>query len=123
MSKSNKNTCLFNHDPNYVITPTYETRAELDEHVQMLFQKSKQRGYSDRIPQRVFLQILGMRQPLNSREYKNDVLLNTGVVHMVCDKKHRPQYFYMQFTVEKNNQRFRDTIDTPVRRDLNTYTG
>ena len=121
--KGVSNIGLFNHDPMYVITPTYTTRNELDEKVQMLLQKSAQRGYSDKIPQRVFLQILGMRQPVESREYKNDVLLNTGEVHMVRDKKNKPMYYYMKFTVEKSDRGFKDCTDIPVRHDLNTYTG
>ena len=121
--KGVSNIGLFNRDPMYVITPTYTTRNELDEKVQMLRQKSAQRGYSDKIPQRVFLQILGMRQPVESREYKNDVLLNTGEVHMVQDKKNKPMYYYMKFTVEKSDRWFKDCTDIPVRHDLNTYTG
>lgn len=122
--KGVSNVALFNHDLDYVITPTYSTRAELDEKVQLLRQKSAQRGYSDRIPQRVFLQILGVRQPVNSREYKNEVLLNTGVVHMVRDKKNKPLYYYMQFKVEKSNWPYQDRVDPPLNRhDLNTYTG
>lgn len=122
--KGVSNIGLFNRDPMYVITPTYTTRNELDEKVQMLRQKSTQRGYSDKIPQRVFLQILGMRQPVESREYKNDVLLNTGEVHMVRDKKNKPMYYYMKFTVEKSDRGFKDRTDIPVvRRDLNSYTG
>lgn len=122
--KGVSNMALFNHDPDYVITPTYTTRAELDEKVQLLRQKSAQRGYSDRIPQRVFLQILGVRQPVSSREYKNEVLLNTGVVHMVCDKKNKPLYYYTQFKVEKSDWPYKDRVDPPLsRHDLNTYTG
>ena len=122
-AKGASNRGLFNHDPDYVITPTYETREELDEHIQLLRQKSTQRGYSDRIPQRVFLQILGMRQPVGSREYKNEVLLDTGVRHMVRDKKNRPVYWYMQFKVEKSAAGYKDHTDIPARHDLNTYTG
>lgn len=123
-SKGVSNVALFNHDPDYVITPTYSTRAELDEKVQLLRQKSVQRGYSDRIPQRVFLQILGVRQPVSSPEYKNEVLLNTGMVHMVRDKKNKPLYWYMQFKVEKSNWPYKDRVDPPLsRHDLNTYTG
>lgn len=122
--KGVSNVGLFNHDLDYVITPTYSTRAELDEKVQLLRQKSAQRGYSDRIPQRVFLQILGVRQPVSSREYKNEVLLNTGMVHMVRDKKNKPLYYYMQFKVEKSNWPYQDRVDPPLNRhDLNTYTG
>lgn len=123
-TKGVKPNYLFAHDPDYVITPTYKTRDELDEKIQMLRQKSAQRGYSDRIPQRVFLQILGMRQPVGSREYKNEVLLNTGVRHMVRDKKNKPMYWYMQFKVEKSNAGFRDSIDPrDPRRDFNVYVG
>lgn len=122
--KGVSNVGLFNHDPDYVITPTYATRAELDEKVQLLRQKSAQRGYSDRIPQRVFLQILGVRQPVSSPEYKNEVLLNTGMMHMVRDKKNKPLYWYMQFKVEKSNWPYKDRVDPPLsRHDLNTYTG
>ena len=115
---------LFSHDPDYVITPTYKTRDELDEHIQLLRQKSAQRGYSDRIPQRVFLQILDMRQPVGSREYKNEVLLDTGVRHMVRDKKNKPMYWYMQFKVEKSDTGFRDSIDPrDPKKDFNIYVG
>lgn len=122
--KNVSNRGLFNHDPDYVITPTYKTRDELDEKVQMLRQKSAQRGYSDKIPQRVFLQILDMRQPVGSREYKNEVLLNTGVRHMVRDKQNKPMYWYMQFKVQKSDSGFRDSTDPrDPKKDFNVYVG
>ena len=122
--KNVSNHKLFNHDAGYVITPTYETREELDEHIQLLHQKAKQRGYSEnRVPQRVFLQILGVRQPIGSDEYMNDVLLDTGVRHMVRDKHNRPKYWYMQFTTDKNESNFKDRTDLVRRHDLNSWTG
>lgn len=121
--KSVSNQGLFSHDPDYVITPTYTTREELDEKVQILRQKSAQRGYSDKIPQRVFLQILGMREPVDSREYKNEVLLDTGERHMVQDDHGKPRYWYMKFKVNKTDTGYKDRTDIPSRHDLNTWTG
>lgn len=121
--KGVSNAALFNHEQNYVITPTYTTREELDEKVQILRQKAAQRGYTKRLPQRIFLQILGMRQQIGSNEYKNIVLLDTGERHMVQDDRGNPRYWYMKFTVEKNDAEFRDRVDAVVHHNLNTYIG
>ena len=114
---------IFVHDLNYVITPTYKTKKELDKHVKELREKSVERGYSDRIPQRVFLQILGVREPVGSREYKNVVFLNTGEYNSVKDAHGKILWWYMKFHVEKNALGFRDTVDMHVHNNLNTYVG
>ena len=122
--KGVSNVALFNHDPNYVITPTYKTRTELEEKVKLLLTESANRGYSSRIPQRVFLHILGMKQPLHSNEYKNDVLLDTGKLHMVRDTNNHPRYYYMQFDTEKSDAGFKDSIDPrDPHKDFNVYVG
>lgn len=122
--KNVSNAFFFDHDPDYIITPTYKTRAELDEKIQMLRQKSAQRGYSDRIPHCIFLQILGVKTQPGPKGYRNNVLLDTGVVHMVADKNHKPRYYYMQFTMEKSNIRFYDSFDPRnTRYDFNSFIG
>lgn len=56
----------------YVITPTYETEAELDE----ALAKLRATGLM-RIPQNNFLNILGYTGHLSNADYRNDVLLYT----------------------------------------------
>lgn len=106
----------------YVITPTYDTEKELDEAV------AKLNHYANgRIPQREFLRLLGVRQPIGSKEYRNDVLLDTGVkkrVQRVCDDKDGRRYildyWYMQYDVE--NAHHPNTDKDPDWKDLNSYT-
>lgn len=122
--KNVSNRKLFDRDPMYVITPVYDTREELDEHIQKLMQGAKQRGYSNgRIPQRVFLQLLGMRQPIGSREYKNDVLLDTGQRCYVKSTTDKITGYYARFDIEKTTRSITEREDLIVRHDLNTYTG
>ena len=122
--KKANNRLLFDHNPNYVLTPTYDSREELDEAVQKLHREAYQRGYKDHhMPQRVFLQTLGVRQPVGSREYRNDVLLDTGTRHMVRDDKGKIRYYYMQYKIVKVARVNTDKYDYPENRiDLNTYT-
>ena len=125
MSKPKRanNYLLFDHNPNYVLTPTYDTREELDEAVQKLHREAFQRGYKNHhMPQRVFLKTLGVREPVGSKEYRNDVLLDTGTRHMVRDSKGNIRYWYMQYKIEKTNRINTDRPDHPENRiDLNTY--
>lgn len=113
----------FGEEQTYVITPTYDTEAELDAAVKKLAHYA-----NGRIPQREFLRRLGVRQPIGSKEYRNDVLLDTGVkkrVQRVCDDKDGRRYildyWYMQYNVERTN---RPDIDRdPYGKDLNSYIG
>lgn len=128
MSKANENSVkskssLFTHDDVYVITPTYKTKKELDKHIKELRKQSAERGYTDCIPQRVFLQILGVREPIGSREYKNVVFLDTGEYHAVKDAHGKILWWYMKFLTKKNASGYKDTIDLHVRNDLNSYVG
>lgn len=107
----------FAAEQTYVITPTYDTEEELDEAVKKLAHYA-----NGRIPQREFLRLLGVRQPIGSKEYRNDVLLNTG------QKKHVKRsfgansvdYWYMQYDVE--NAHHPNTDKDPDWKDLNSYT-
>lgn len=105
----------FAHEKPYVITPTYSTEAELDEAVKKL---GKYAG--GHIPQRMFLKLLGMRMPAASKEYRNDVLLDTGVKKHVVNEETGVDYWYMQYDVEKTN---RPVLDTFATFDLNTHVG
>lgn len=113
----------FGTEQTYVITPIYDTEEELDEAVKKLAHYA-----NGRIPQREFLRLLGVRQPIRSKEYRNDVLLDTGVkkrVQRVRDDKDGRRYildyWYMQYDVENVH---RPDIDRdPYGKDLNSYIG
>lgn len=115
---------LFANDVDYIITPTYMTRAELDEKVQILRQTAVQRGYTDgRLPVRIFLQVFGMRESSNSMEYHRVVLLDSGDIHMIRDNNNRPRYYYMRFNAEKTES-YRDPLQMNTHGvNLNTYVG
>lgn len=113
----------FDKPQTYVITPTYDTEEELDEAVAKLAHYA-----NGRIPQREFLRILDVRQPVGSKEYKNDVLLDTGIkkrIQRVCDDKDGRRYildyWYMQYDVVKTGRP--NTDRDPDWKDLNSYTG
>lgn len=93
------NAWIFNRGKaSYVITPTFNSLDELEAAVAKLMEFNEESHSNGRISQWSFLKILGMRRPIGLREYKNDVLLNTGVV------KHVNDYYYMQFDTVKSNR-------------------
>lgn len=113
---------LFRKKDIYVITPTYETEDELDKAVDSLCRYARKYHPDMRLPQRTYLKILGVRQPVGSREYRNDVLLDTGTKYNVTDDKGKILYWYMRFDVIGTK---RSIGDKPFEHgvDLNSYTG
>lgn len=113
---------LFHKKDTYVITPTYKTEDELDKAVDKLYSYAKHFHRDMHLPQRTYLKILGVRQPVGSREYRNDVLLDTGTKHNVKDDKGEILYWYMRFDVISTK---RNIGDKPFEHgvDLNSYTG
>lgn len=76
----------------YVITPTYETEAELDEALAKLRATGR-----IRIPQDEFLHILGYVGHLSNADYRNDVLLYTM-------RKHHTDRWYAKFDITKTGR-------------------
>lgn len=114
------NARMFDKGSGYVITPTYETEDELDKEVEKLTLYAKHFHPNMRLPQRVFLKILGVRQPIGSREYKNDVLLETGEKHNVANDQGDILYWYERF---KTIVTGRHIVDKGHGYDLNSYAG
>ena len=115
------NRKLFDKGVRYVITPTYDTEKELDEAVAKLDAYAKHFHTNGAMPQRTFLHILEQRQPVGSREYKNDVILeNRKKVHLKTDKV---DYWYMKFEVVVTSRAINGKNPYDAYHDLNTYAG
>lgn len=120
-SKNASNKTLFHKDARYVITPTYDTEEELDAAVAKLDAYAKHFHPDGQLPQRTFLHILGQRQPIGSREHKNNVILeNRKKVHVKTDTV---DYWYMKFEIVVTNRSVSEKRSYATYHDLNTYAG
>lgn len=103
MANSKFNRIKFNRNNVIIITPTFKSLDDLENAVAKLMEYNEETHSNGQISQWAFLMVLGMRRPIGLREYKNDVLLNTGIV------KHVNDYYYMQFDTVKTNRSIVDS--------------